>query len=276
MPPESAQGRNGTRDLELIAKIGAEAMGVIQYDAIGLGGGDFSLGADFLRKIASDAGIKLVATNVIHRNGGQPFGDRYAVVDVGDIRVGVLSVLPLGAFDDISDRKLVEGLEIITPETAIKAVMPELKEKTDIIILLSQYGLARTRLLVGMLDGIDLSICCGDMDSGGGCGGGESGVESKEPFIKASYRGGRLGYVHLDLDAGGKAAVSRSRMIPLDQSISDDAQIVAITGTNIKDKVEEARGRQLIGEIKELHKLSPAEYVEILTKQQTTSRDAAQ
>ena len=69
-------------------------------------------------------------------------------------------------------------------------------------------------------------------------------------------------------------------MIPLDNSIPDDETMLAITGTDMKDKIEEERNKQLIlqekqlkKDIKELHKLSPAEYLEMLKKQQAASGD---
>ena len=267
MPPESARDRDGAWDRELVAKIGVEAMDAMRYDAIGLGGVDFSLGAEFLTKTASEAGISFVTTNLVRRDGMQPFGNGYAVVKAGDVRVGVLSILPLGAFDDISDKGLVAGLEIVDPKTAITAVLPGLREQTDVVVLLSQYDLEKTRLLVKDLDGIDLSICSGDKDRRGGCGKKMAQAASNEPFIKSSYRGEQVGYTRLNLDADGKAAVSRSRMIPLDGSIPDDEKIVAITGTDMKDKLEEKREKEQMRNIRELHKLSPAEYMELLKKQ---------
>ncbi|MBN2397891.1 MAG: hypothetical protein JXI32_05875 [Deltaproteobacteria bacterium] len=267
MPLESAHDRDGAWNRELVAKIGIEAMGAMQYDAIGLGGDDFSLGTEFLMKVASEAGISFVTTNLVRRDGMRPFGNGYAVVKAGDARVGVLSILPLGAFEGISDKHLVEGLEIVDPKTAIEAVLPELREKTDVVVLLSQYDLEKTRLLVGGLDGIDLSICSGDKDSRGGCGKKLAKAESNEPFIKTSYGGGQVGYTHLEFNPNRLAVVSRTRMIPLDGSIPDDEKIVAITGTDMKDKLEEKRQKEQMRRIKELHKLSPAEYMELLKKQ---------
>lgn len=267
MPPESAQDRDGAWDRELVAKIGIEAMGAMQYDAIGLGDVDFSLGTEFLTKIASDAGISFVTTNLIRRDNGQPFGDRYRIVQAGDIRVGVLSVLPLGAFEGIDDTSLVEGLEIIDPKTAIEAVLPEVDGKTDVIVLLSRYDLEKTRLLVGGLEGIDLMICSGDKNRRGGCGKKEADAGRSERLIKSSYRGEQMGYARLKLDANGQAAVGRSRMIPLDDSIPDDETIRAMTGADIRAKIQEEQENARKKEITELHKLSPAEYLELIKKQ---------
>lgn len=267
LPPESSVDQNGTGYRRLIAKLGAEAMGVMKYDAIGLGGADLSLGTEFLETITSDAAITFVTTNLVLRDNKRSFGNRYAVLQVGDIRVGVLSVVPLGAFDGISDKKLIEGLEVINPAAAIKAVLPELKEKTNVIILLSRYDLEKTRLLVGELDGIDLIICSGDKDSRGGCGRKLAVGQDKGPFFKSSYGGEKVGYARLDIDANGQPVISRSRMISLGDSIPDDEKIVAITGNDIKDKIAEMQKKEQVRKIRELHKLSPSEYLEMLSKQ---------
>lgn len=271
MPPQFSQELGGEQSQKLIAKLGADSMGRMGYDVIGVGGIDFSLGAEFLKKIASNAGIGFVTTNLLYRDSMQPFGNKYAIINAGDIKVGVLSVLPVDAFDKISDRKLVENLEIIPPERAIGTVLPEIKEKTDIVILLSQCGQEMTRLIVKGYNGIDLRICCGDKQSRGGCGkkrlmkGTDEGQTSS--LIMASYRGDRLGYTRLGLDTDRQAIISQSKMIRLDKSISDDEEIVKITGKEMFDKFKEEKQKEEFKEITELHKLSPAEYLEMLKKQ---------
>ena len=271
MPPEFSQELGGEHSRKLIAKLGADSMGKMGYDVIGVGGIDFSLGTEFLKKIASDAGIRFVTTNLLYKDSMQPFGSKYAIINAGAIRVGVLSVLPVDAFDKISDRKLVENLEIIPPERAIGTVLPEIKGKTDVVILLSQCGQKMTRLIVKGYDGIDLRISCGDKNSRGGCGKRRltkgTGEEQTPSFIMASYRGYSLGYTRLSLDTDRQVTISQSKMIGLDKSIPADEEIVKITGREMFDKVKEEKQKEELKEIMELHKLSPAEYLERLKKQ---------
>lgn len=270
MPPEFSKKLGGEQGRKVIARLGADSMGKMGYDAIGVGGIDFSFGVEFLKKIASGAGIGFVTTNLLYRDSMQPFGNKYAIINAGDIRVGVLSVLPVDAFDKISDRKLVENLEIIPPETAIGAVLPEIKERADIVILLSQCGQEKTRLIVKSLDYIDLSISCRDKRGRGGCKEERPLKETGEKIsrvVMASYRGERLGYARLDLDTDRQATMSQGKMIRLNKSIPDDEEIVKITGKEMFDKVKEEKQKEELKGIAELHKLSPAEYIEMLRKQ---------
>lgn len=271
MPPQFSQELGGAQSQKLIARLGADSMGRMGYDAIGVGGIDFLLGAEFLKKIASGAGTRFVTTNLLYRDSMQPFGSKYAIINAGDIRVGVLSVLPVDAFDKISDRNLVENLDIIPPERAIGTVLPQIKEKTDIVILLSQCGQEMTRLIVKGYDGIDLCICCGDERGRGGCGEKRllkgTGEEKTSSVIMASYRGERLGYASLDLNTDRQATMSQSKMIRLDKSIPADEEIVKITGKEMFDKVKEEKQKEEFKRTAELRKLSPVEYLEMLKKQ---------
>lgn len=273
MPPQFSPELGGEQSQKLIARLGADSMGRMGYDAIGVGSTDFSLGAEFLKKIASDAGIRFVTTNLLYRDSMQPFGNKYAIINAGDIRVGVLSVLLVDAFDKISDKKLVENLEIIPPETAIGAVLPEVRERADIVILLSQCGQEMTRLIVKGQDCIDLCICC----AGKKVRSGQrnilkgTGEEKIPPVVMASYRGGRLGYVRLGLDRDRHATMSQSKTIRLDKSIPADEEIVKITGREMFDKVKEEKRKKMLKEIADLHKLTPAEYIEMQIRKQSAS-----
>ena len=275
MPPQFSQELGGEQSQKLIAKLGADSMGRMGYDVIGVVGIDFSLGAEFLKKIASDAGIRFVTTNLLYKDSMQPFGNKYAIINAGDIKVGVLSVLPVDAFDKISDKKLVENLEIIPPETAIVAVLPEVRERADIVILLSQCGQEMARLIVKGQDCIDLSICCAGVGKKVRCGQRDvlkgTGEERISPVVMASYRGERLGYIRLGLDRDRHATMSQSKMISLDKSIHDDEEIVQITGKEMFDKVKEEKQKEMLKGIAELHKLSPAEYIEMQLRKQSAS-----
>lgn len=270
MPLLPSPEHGGEQSQKMIAKAGADAMGKIGYDAIGVGAIDFSLGTEFLKKTARGAGFGFVTTNLFYRDGMQPFGSKYAILNAGDIRVGILSILPVDAFDEISDRKLVAGLEIIPPEAAIQAVLPEIKEKTDIVILLSQFTQEKTRLLKS-LDNIDLSISCGDKKSSGGCSAEDefsAGTDGgNSPVVIASHRGQRLGYARLDFGKGRQPAMSQGKMIRLDDSVLSDGEIVKITGVDMFDKFNEEKEKEELERIKKLHKLSPVEYLEMLKKQ---------
>jgi hypothetical protein len=65
--------------------------------------------------------------------------------------------------------------------------------------------------------------------------------------------------------------MSQSKMIRLDKSIPADEEIVKITGREMFDKVKEEKQKEMLKGIAELHKLTPAEYIEMQIRKQSAS-----
>lgn len=270
----------------MIADLGFQAMNRMGYAAMNLGTIDFSLGIDFLNKVTSAITFPLVTSNLVYKESGLPFGKKYVIESAGDVKVGILGVMPADAFENLPAVLTRATLEIIPPEKALEDLIPEIKKKADIVILLSQCGLEATTLLVDNHDDIDLAII-GGVKKGElaekkiPCGKGPEGEEPLSTYKKAlvmlvGWRGQSLGSVRLTIDSAGQVIQRQGKMIPVNDSVAADERIAKITGEDIYKKImqekkmrKEKRLMEISREIEELRKLTPEEYIERQLKKES-------
>ena len=271
--------RLSPQSTRMIADLGLQAMDQMGYAAMNLGVIDFSLGIDFLKKVTSQTTIPLVTSNLVYKESGLPFGKKYVIASTGDVKVGILGIMPADTFENLPTVLTRDALEIIAPEKTLKDLIPQVKNEADIIVLLSQCGLKATNLLIDNLDGIDLAII-GDVKKGelagkkGPCGGGSDGEEplradKKALIMLVGRQGESLGSVLFTIDAAGQVIQRQGKMIPVDKSVAPDVQIAGITGDDIYKKImqekkmrKEKRRMKIAREMKELRKLTPEEYIQ--------------
>jgi 5'-nucleotidase/UDP-sugar diphosphatase len=118
----------------------------------------------------------------------------YTIVQVGQARVGILGL----AYPDtpgITKPQNVAGLDFRGAVETVQRYLPELEEKTDLIVVLSHLGLDGDQALAGAMDGIDVIV------------GGHSHVFLDRPsvvngtiILQAGAKGQDLGRLALTLD----------------------------------------------------------------------------
>lgn len=266
---------------EFTADVGLKAANIMGYTAMNVGTGEFSLGMDFLREKSADLNFPLVASNLSYAKGASPFTKKYVMAQAGGLKVAVLGVMSPGILDKMLRSGTYGIVEVIPPYEALETLLPWIGKEADIVILLSQLGLTETKRLVDSLEGIDLAIYGGNDNKPAECGEeeikSESPAEKSEtPGFKASFRGSHLGYIRLSVDDAGRVAVDNRKMISLNDAVAMDDKVLEIAGGDIFKREAEERQRdaeeerrKAEREIKELHKLSPMEYMEKLLKEQS-------
>ncbi len=114
-----------------------EQTGKLGYEVFGVGPWDFNYGVDFIREHDAKHGFVHVNCNLMRD--GELLFEPYRVIEQGGVRVGVISV-----FDDklkmASMQNDLEGIEILNPIMALESYLPELKEKCDVVVLLSNLN----------------------------------------------------------------------------------------------------------------------------------------
>jgi len=265
---------------EFIADVGLKAVNVMGYTAMNLGTGEFSLGVNFLKEKSADLNFPLVASNLSYADSTSPFTKKYVITQAGSLKVAILGVMYPGILEKMPRSGTFGVVEIIPPDEALKALLPRIKKEADIVILLSQLGLSETKRLVDTLEGIDLAIYGGKDNKPAGCGGEikpeASAGKSKTLALKASSRGVHLGYVRLSVDDTGRVIADNKKMIFLNDAVAMDDKVLEITENGTfkraaeeKKRVAEEERRKMEREIRELHKLSPMEYMEKILKEQS-------
>ncbi len=195
---------------------------ILPYDFIGIGDQEFSNGIDFFEEIKKNLKDKLISTNIEYKD-GRPVSKKYAIKNIGGVKFGIISVANEDPFAIMPPEK-VERIKVLDYTQALKNIIPILKEKSDIIILLSHLGYIRDVDIAEKFPEIDIII------------GAHSQTLLMEPEVVnkciISHPGGNgeyVGYLKLKINLKDKDIVSYSgRVIPLLKDIKGDPKIRSI------------------------------------------------
>jgi len=80
--------------------------------------------------------------------------DPYGIYDVNGTKVGVLAITS----PELDQRIKADSIEVLDPATRLKSLVPELKNRVDVIILLSNLSEFENRKLLSIVYGIDIII----------------------------------------------------------------------------------------------------------------------
>ena len=118
------------------AKIYYQAMEEMGYEAVGIGEAEFSFGKEFLQEQIKKSKINYVSSNLI-LEGVKP----YYIKEYPDFKIGFVALSPTDIY-----RKY--GVEVKDYEQAVLEVTSEIKDKCDLIVLISSVGDDANRLIV--------------------------------------------------------------------------------------------------------------------------------
>lgn len=250
--------------LKLKADVILKAMDLMGYDALNLGNREFSFELDFFKSVSSAISFPFISSNLVYDKSWFPWIKDHIIKNVGGLRVAILGVMPVEAFENIPDPESLKNLKIIPPETALKNLLPEVRKKADFVILLSQSGFEVTTSLVDKLNGVDLAISYGSkrighlVDKGGTI------------VVHTGSQGKSLGFLQITMSENGEIIEHQWKTIKLDEWVADDERIAKLVKDNFPKK---ATRKELEQEMNKLLKLSPHEYIEMLNKKQAEEGD---
>jgi 5'-nucleotidase/UDP-sugar diphosphatase len=130
-----------------------ELMNLMKFDAMVVGNHEFDFGQAILKKRISEAKFSVLGANVV----GLKLLKPYVIKEAGGVKIAILGVVtdetPVSTHP-----KNVAGLKFIPPDAAVKKYMTELRNKADIIIVLSHIGYSADRLMAEKVKGIDVIV----------------------------------------------------------------------------------------------------------------------
>jgi len=126
-----------------------ELMNEMRFDAMTLGNHEFDFGVDLLRKRISESGFPVLAANVEGLDMVKP----YAIMEAGGAKIAVIGVVTEDT-PASTHPKNVTALKFDPPADAIQKYMKVLKDKADIVIVLSHIGHSADRELAGKVPGL--------------------------------------------------------------------------------------------------------------------------
>jgi 2',3'-cyclic-nucleotide 2'-phosphodiesterase (5'-nucleotidase family) len=127
----------------------------MDYTALCVGKRDLAGSTLFLLEETKKRGLRPLSSNLRYK--GKAVFEPYRIFEINGVKVGVLAVTsPV-----VNQRIKAGGVEVLDPSARLKSLVSELKNKVDVIVLLSNLGEFEDRKLAGTVDGIDLIIGSG-------------------------------------------------------------------------------------------------------------------
>ena len=133
-------------------------MNSLGYQLMALGNHDYDFGSERTRELDQIADFPMRAANVIDVNTGQPFlGEPTIVFQAAGIRVGFLTLTYhntgyTGNPKNYHDLEFKDGIE------AVRQYLPDLRRRSDLVVVLSHLGSAVDRVLAREVPEMDIII----------------------------------------------------------------------------------------------------------------------
>ena len=232
-----------------------EAMNQMGYDALNLGELEFSHGGSLVKRMAESAGFALLSANV---EAQIPLWRPYIIKKIRGVRIAVVGVVAPGLMAGNT------SVNVRNPEDCLKTLIPELRERADICVLLSHTGYEGTIDLIKRLPGIDIAIA-------------GHGNKTQKPVkigntivTAASYKGEFVGVMTITWDSDDRRIDGFDGvLIHLGKEFKGDPEISDIIRKYSAMAGEQAQAakRKAIN-VERLKKMTPEEFMEFFRKEQ--------
>jgi 5'-nucleotidase/UDP-sugar diphosphatase len=207
---DPARKTKGQSSVMLMNKLG--------YDAIVLGPTDLKLGVATLRERIQEANFAVLSANAVVSASGEMLAKPYVLRELGGHNV---------ALAGLSGGQGTPEIAVRDPLETAQALVGELEEQADVIILLSHAGDQIERRIATEVSGIDLIV--------------SGGAPLMEPWrtpqtgtlvvhadqASAGHAGLMLGVLQLSIDSSGKVVKHTWQRVSLGPEIADDPAITA-------------------------------------------------
>ena len=133
-------------------------MDALGYTFMALGNHDYEYGAERTRELQAMARFPMRAGNAVVSASGAPFlGDPTRVVNAGGVRVGLLA-LTYHNTAQTGNRDNTRGLAFGSGIETARRLVPELRTRADVVIVISHQGTAVDSVLGAQVPGIDIIV----------------------------------------------------------------------------------------------------------------------
>jgi 2',3'-cyclic-nucleotide 2'-phosphodiesterase (5'-nucleotidase family) len=194
------------------------------YDAVGLGGRDLMLGAEVLKQRIAEAQVAVLSANVVVQATGQRLAQPYRIVDVQGHRVGIIGLSATATVPG-------PGLDVRDPLASLREILPEVKGKSDAVIVLSTAPLAIAQEIAKTMPEVALIVSAGEdwpsLPEQGGAG--TVIVHAEQPTV--GHAGRIVGIARLALGSDGRLAGHAWKGLSLGPEVVDDPDTAAWVAT---------------------------------------------
>ncbi len=132
-----------------------EMMGMIGYDALGLGERELAFGYARFQAIAAKSKVPILAANLIDKKSGKPAFKQSVVLKKGGLKVGVFALV--GPKITLPG-KTADSLVIEDPIESAQTMVAQLRKQADVVVLLAHLGRTEGEDLAAQVPGIDVVV----------------------------------------------------------------------------------------------------------------------
>ncbi len=220
---------NPTPSGDLKTRALVAAMGRLGYVAANVGEREMLMGYDeFIRK-TEGATVPFISSNMVRQDTKEPVFKPYVVVDVKrsdgkpPIRVGVLGVVRFNPLF-LKSGPAKSNVIIAPPRDVLKRYVPEVRRKSDVVVVLAALHQDDARLAVREVAGIDFVL-----GAYGGFTSSEDVVENGAHLVYVGNQGKYLGESRVFLGAEGRPSKAVSYAHFLTPRYPDDEEMLRFT-----------------------------------------------
>jgi len=138
-----------------ISTLLVQAYNKMGYDVVNVGEYDLTMGVEFLRDLKEQARFTFISSNLFDRQRKRRIFEPYVVKVVNNHRVGIFGLLDPKAEE--RDRMIV----VQDPFTTAAQIVKDLRDKTDLVICLSNLGIEDNKKLCRAISGLNAVITSG-------------------------------------------------------------------------------------------------------------------
>jgi 2',3'-cyclic-nucleotide 2'-phosphodiesterase (5'-nucleotidase family) len=148
-------GTTGEQD-SLKSGFMVEAMDRLGYSVVTIGERELSFGQAYLIDTFKKTKMDLVSANVVVADTKKPFLKPYVIRKAGTVKVAFTGLL--GKEMNLKKRAGEKELTVLDPILVAKTLIPELRKKADVVVVLSHLGLTESQKLTIEVPGIDVMV----------------------------------------------------------------------------------------------------------------------
>jgi 5'-nucleotidase/UDP-sugar diphosphatase len=244
-----------------------KTMEMMGYDALNLGSREFQFGQEFLERSRSQVSFPYIASNLLYNGTKLPWASDYIIKEAGGIKAAVLGILDPEDIKQYFKQELEKGLQVIPPEAALKKLVPEVRKKADLVILLSNLSKTKNLDLLEAVEGIDVTIFSGCNDP----------LDTKPPenlvILHTGFKGMTMGLLKLALDDKQAVSVIETSSVSMDPSVPGNEEIALLVEAHKKEL--QIKEQQMKKELMEGLQLTPQQFMEQYRKNQIEQKKGA-
>ena len=249
-------------------ELALKEMAQMGYEAIAVGPSDIGKGFPVLQKmLAKKPNLPLVISNLVDSTGEKcPIGKRYIVLKREGKRIAILAVAPKEELArEIHTLGMDKrGVKAVAPDSAIKMIMGSIRNKVDMVVLVSHLSRQKTFSLLERIKGIDLAF----LEMPERVIGATVPVNLKTKIVWVAPKGNVMKQVKASLLENGQVNI-HTTSIRLDSSIPEDQRTASLI-KNEAGRWEAADRKRFQEWRKKILSMTPEEYIQYLAKHGNT------